>query len=434
MRNKMKDVIVIGGGVAGTTAAKAALDEKLSVAIISKGEGSSILTSGAIDILGVVPTKEGNYRVDNIEAGIDCLIEHSPKHPYNVLESSIDDGVKAFREVCKAGGIQYSGEGVENKMVANTLGTFTGTAYLPYMNKDSDVTNFDGKVLVVGFKSHSDFYSGYAAKSYNEFKEQFTPDSNAVYMSATIELPSMAGRTKLTNAELGAKLDTEEGIKELGEELKRMTSTALDVDLILLPPVLGFLKYNENKDYLEEVTGIKVSELLTAGHSVAGQRLADAMQTGATQLGVDYNYKCTATGIELEDGVYTVKYTENKVEKEMQAKAVVLATGGFIGGGITAYREDLTAEVINEPLGRVSADMVNMKVFAPGGHGFSKIGVKAYDDLRLAQGELSGKIYVCGEIMEGYDWVYERSQGGVAVSSGYLAGKNAATSVKRSDK
>lgn len=433
MKHKLEDLIVIGGGVAGTTAAKAALDEGLSVSIISKGHGSSTLSSGAIDVLGVIPTKEKNYRVKNICQGIECLLENSPKHPYAAIKGSINNGIKAFQEVCKVGGLHYYGDGVENKMVANTLGTFTGTAYLPYPSKDSDLTDFKGTVLVVGFRSYSEFYAEYTCKSFNEYKKQFTPNSKVQYIATTIELPSMADRTRISNAELGAKLDTKEGIKELGEELKRMISSRWDVDLILLPPVLGYLKYNENKDYLEDVTGVKVSEILTAGHSIPGQRLTDAMKVGAERLGISYNYRCTATGIALEDNIYTVKYTENKVEKQMKAKAIVLATGGFIGEGITAYREDLTAEVINEPLGRVSADMINKRVFAPGGHSFNKIGVKAYNDMRLAQGKLSGKIYVCGEIMEGYDWIYERSQGGVAVASGYLAGKNAAASVKRSE-
>jgi len=434
MNNSLKDIIVIGSGIAGITAAKAAIEEGLSVAIISKGDGASILGSGAIDVLGVVPTKENNYRVDNIQEGIECLVENSPKHPYSMLKDSIDDGIKAFQEVCKVGGISYSGNGVKNKMVANTLGTFKATAYLPYISKNSDITEFEGKVLVVGFRGHSDFYPEYACKSFNEYGKQFAPNSKATYIATTIELPSMAGRTKLTNAELGSKLDSEDGIKELAFELMRIITSTCDIKLILLPPVLGYENYNANKDYLENATGVKVSELLAGGHSIAGQRLSDAMKGGAEKLGVSFNYKCTATNIEVEGGIYAVKYQQNGVEKEMKAKAVVLATGSFIGGGITANREDLTAAVINEPLGRVSEDMVNKKVFAAGGQKFTKIGVKTYKDLRLAQGKLSGGIYVCGEIMEGYDWVYERSGGGVAVASGYLAGKNAAANVKRGEK
>ena len=53
--------------------------------------------------------------------------------------------------------------------------------------------------------------------------------------------------------------------------------------------------------------------------------------------------------------------------------------------------------------------------------------------MTIAQGSFSGQIFACGDLMEGYDWVYERSGAGVAAASGYLAGKNAANMAKGSE-
>ena len=70
-----------------------------------------------------------------------------------------------------------------------------------------------------------------------------------------------------------------------------------------------------------------------------------------------------------------------------------------------------------EPLGRIDADMVNKKAFPGGGQPFIKTGIRVYDDMTIAQGSFSGQIFACGDLMEGYDWVYERSGAGVAAAS-----------------
>lgn len=427
MNDRTKDVIVIGNGMAGTTAAKAAADAKASVEIITKGAGATLMGSGTLDVLGAVPKAEGNQMVSDIQEGIRQLLEVNPNHPYGVLRHSLENGVKAFCEVCRAGGLEYIGDGVKNAVLPNILGTFKSTAYIPSYNRCADISRANGKILVAGFKGHTEFYPEYACKSYHFCQKKFAPEADAIYLATTLELPSLAQRTKVTNAELASFFDTAEGIHELADALKDIRNMLGGIQRILLPPVLGYRNYAKNRRQLRDMIGVSLGEIAEAGHSISAQRLAAAYEKGLHELGIGLTSQAKAVSItKRADGEFCVTYEKQGKTKEAYAREVVLATGGCIGGGITSYREDLYVPVLGEPLGRIEAGKVDQRVFPQGGQPFTKIGVKVYDNMALAQGKLSGQIFACGDLMDGYDWIYERSGGGIAVSSGYLAGKNAA--------
>ena len=432
--NKMIDVIVIGSGIAGVTAAKAAADEQVSVEIITKGAGATMMGSGALDILGAVPGEEKNTTVNDIKEGMELLLDKNPRHPYAVLKDSLENGIKALREVCRAGGMEFTGDGVTNAVIPNILGTFKNTAYIPSYNKYADAAKAAGKILVAGFRGHTEFYPEYACRSYNTYQRQFAPDADAVYIATTLELPSLADRERITNAELAAFFDTREGMEELAAALDDMKNIMGGIQGILIPPVLGYRKYAQNMELLYETLGIPVGEIAAGGHSVSAQRLAAALEKGLENKGIEAVNQAKAVEIrKTAEDVFCIVYEQQGKTKEAYARSVVLAAGGFIGGGITSYREDLFIPVINEPLGRITPEMVNKKAFPGGGQLFGKVGIRVYDDMAVAQGCFSGQIFACGDLIEGYDWVYERSGSGVAAASGYLAGKNAANMAKGSE-
>ena len=73
----MRDVVIIGAGLAGLAAAIKAADAGLSVTLITKGVGGIQLGTGTVDILG--------YGPDPVEAPLDAIPAHvasRPTHPY----------------------------------------------------------------------------------------------------------------------------------------------------------------------------------------------------------------------------------------------------------------------------------------------------------------------------------------------------------------
>ena len=64
----MRDVVVIGAGLAGLAAAIKAADAGLSVTLVTKGVGGIQLGTGTVDILG--------YRPEPVEAPLELSLIH----------------------------------------------------------------------------------------------------------------------------------------------------------------------------------------------------------------------------------------------------------------------------------------------------------------------------------------------------------------------
>ena len=69
----MRDVVVIGAGLAGLAAAIKAADAGLSVTLVTKGVGGIQLGTGTVDILG--------YRPEPVEAPLEALEGHVASPP-----------------------------------------------------------------------------------------------------------------------------------------------------------------------------------------------------------------------------------------------------------------------------------------------------------------------------------------------------------------
>ena len=71
------DAIVIGAGMAGLTAARKIAEVGKKVAVLSRGLGTTNMSTGAIDLLGYTQNK----LVSNPEDEIRSFVRTSPRHP-----------------------------------------------------------------------------------------------------------------------------------------------------------------------------------------------------------------------------------------------------------------------------------------------------------------------------------------------------------------
>src|SRR5947209_1142768 len=74
------DVVVIGAGVAGLTAATRLAERGARVCAIAKGVGSTHLAPGTVDVLGYRPE-----RVEEPAAALASFVEAHPEHPYALI-------------------------------------------------------------------------------------------------------------------------------------------------------------------------------------------------------------------------------------------------------------------------------------------------------------------------------------------------------------
>ena len=91
---KRWDLIVIGMGLAGLTAARTAVEMGAKVLIIGRGMGSVTLFGNTIDLLGSIPPGT------DMEDGITRWIATNPQHPYaRTGWAGIAESLSTFRSL-----------------------------------------------------------------------------------------------------------------------------------------------------------------------------------------------------------------------------------------------------------------------------------------------------------------------------------------------
>ncbi len=75
------DVLVIGGGTAACVAAASAMEAGKKVTMVFPNGGSSEISGGAIDILGVIPGEKPEI-CEDYQEGIEAVLKEAPDHVY----------------------------------------------------------------------------------------------------------------------------------------------------------------------------------------------------------------------------------------------------------------------------------------------------------------------------------------------------------------
>lgn len=429
------DVLVIGGGTAACVAADAVLNAGKSVTMVFPNGGSSEISAGTLDIMGVVP---GEHPVicDDYREGVEKLLEKYPGHTYSKCKGELETGVEALLSLAEAGGYILKGFDGKNAWVPNMLGTFSINAYVPStMYEGAVVPGEKERVLVVGVKGNVAFNAQAAAMSYQQYQKKL--GGKADYFSTEIQIKGWGDRRKISDGELADYLDTKEGKEELVSLIQTFCmNNRYSFDKILFPPVLGYLTYNELLAELKEACGCKVAEVAALGNSVVGYRFTRAVYRGLEKKGAKLLRGASAKKLEAaENGVkvecvigLTDQYHPGKKET-FEAPAVVLATGGFVGGGIKARHTDVWIELLEQHLGKVTTDQLDRDAVHSAGQDFMRMGVQVNTDMSVVDTKYNGRVFACGDVLAGHNFASERSGAGIAAASAYLAGKNAAAKI-----
>ena len=435
MKNTKYDVLIAGGGIAGCAAAKAAADEGRSVAAIFPNGGASEISSGTMDICGVVPGVKAKA-VDCYEEGIRHIIQAYPGHPYQYSKDKAAEGAAAVAALASRGGYQLQGFEGKNVWLPNMMGTFSITAFVPFTSKDAVCSPQEGTALVVGLEGNVDFNAEAAAQSYNKYQKQL--GFKETYYSVVMHLDGLKGRHKLSDSELADYLDTPEGVQELSEKLAEFcANNRQKFDKILLPPVLGFVNYHAAVEKLKADLGCGIGEVMTFGNPVVGYRMTRAIYRGLEDSGITLLRGGRVDSVSVSDGQVTADCTlgltdqlHSGMKVKLQSTALVLATGGFLGGGMEARRRDIWLNLLEENLGEVTAEQLNRNPVYGAGQDALRLGASVHEDLSVKNEKFEGRVFACGDFLAGHNSASERSGAGVAASTGWLAGMNAAQRVK----
>lgn len=407
------DVVVIGGGLAGLTAAAVAAKNGKKVMLLSLGAGTLTIGGGIVDVMGYV---DGGVPVANPSAG---LLQVAPEHPYKKIgRPAIEDSIKFFKEICEEEGYPYMGNLNETQWVPTAAGTLKPTCLVPKTMNTEELKKTD-KVVVLGFESLKDFYPHLITKNL----ANIPGFSDKTYEIAMID-PELADGRDVTALDVARWLDTEAGLAKCIEKMRKVVKPG---SVVIIPPVLGTRPNYRVADSLEKALQCTFVETAAVPPSITGLRLRTMMLSYLKKAGVRIVEQATVIKSIVEDGKCTAVVTGGiDRERTYYAKAVVLANGGFYGGGLVAEPGHVIEPIFN--LSVVAPEdhelWANSNLFSNEAQPFAKIGIDVDEKMRPLDGEgkvVLTNVFIAGRNLRGYDYCFEKSGNGVAIASGYQA-------------
>ena len=428
------DVLVIGGGLAGASAALAAADRADAVRLLSYKQSSLRHASGLIDVLGYGPGGDGPLpdpfaAIEKLPAG----------HPYERIGA---DAVRAALErFDRVAGDAYRGGHTErNALVATSGGTVKPTARYP-TSTTAGLASDDRDALLVGFPSLPEFDAPLAADHLHAAGVPFG------VRGATVEFPGEF-RDDATLTRYAHALDRDESLSTASgsQPARRALAAAVaahhdDEERIGFPAVLGDEFGAEVRRELADRLGADVFEVPTGPPSLLGLRLEELLYDALDAAGVRVRTGLPVVGYEGEgpgesgsthgkdsrriDRVLVDRYDQ---EVPYRASEYVLATGGLVGKGVRSDRDAPFEPIFDCHVGAPTDRYAWSESDAFGDHAFARFGLTVDRQLRPldADGEPEfANLRAAGAVLGGYDFAAEKSGAGVSLATGHVAGERA---------
>jgi glycerol-3-phosphate dehydrogenase subunit B len=400
------DVLVIGAGLAGLTAATRLAEGGAKVMVLAKGVGATHLAPGTIDVLGYAG---GPDRVERPEEALGAL---DGAHPYRrVGAGAVGAAIEWFKRQFEGGPLGaygYRGDLARNVVLPTTVGAFKPSAVVPETMAAGDLGD-DAPMLVVGFRALRDFHAAYLADNVS----RGGVEARAIVLDRRVD-----GRPEANSLGLARAFDEPDFRAEVAAEVARALDGAARVGF---PAGLGLEDPAGAWSDLRERLGRPVFEIPTLPPSVPGMRIFDAMRAALRSAGGRLIMGSEVIGA-VHDGarISAVRAHAAGHDIRYHARWFVLATGGFASGAIALGSDWITREtVLGLPLRGVPA---------PGEPRFvgpymaeqpmARAGVAVDGALRAEGAE---NVLVAGASLPGAVPWQEGSGEGIALSSGHRA-------------
>lgn len=420
--SRTTDILVVGSGMAGLMAAIVASGQGKRVTLLSRGCGSLNIGSGCVDVLGYVNGQpvEGQP----LEA-LDSLPE---RHPYRLVgKEGVEEALKTLCAVSARHGAPLEAAANGNRRVPTILGTLKPTC-LTLPSCRGELLETAASALVVSVEGLKDSHPALVTSQLRRY-----PHLAAVtWHEAHLENPIPGAHRNLSPLDIARYVESPEGTAWLAAGLRKALR-ATPADVVLLPPVCGLS--NAAWEAVAAAVPVPLVEMPTLPPGVGGLRLYTALKSELQARDVDMVENALVTGAECDGKHCAALVVETACgRRRFAAKAFVMATGGFMGGGFLSSPGEARETVFGLPVLQADGSLLparpedwsDQNIF--GNHAFASAGVMvnaAMSPLRIDGTPALNNVFFAGRSVGGYDFASEKSGNGVAVATAWRAALSA---------
>jgi glycerol-3-phosphate dehydrogenase subunit B len=396
------DFVIIGVGLSGLFAGCLAARRGKRVLMLARGLGGTHVGTGTIDVL-------------NDLASLDKR-QTTLEHPYSLvgaraLRSALDE----LKTICAEAGYPLHGDLKSNFRLPTAAGAARQTCLVPETMIAGDLGRPEPLALadLPGFR---DFNAKFAISNLQS-------SVNSYQLSVIgLPLPHAPIHRDAYATDLAHLFDRADYREQLIEAWRPLLASA--PKRIGVPAILGLEHPAEAKRHLDSALGFELFEIPILPPSVPGMRLFDILRNDFQARGGRIIIGPTVSG-RIENKRATVTADMNGRVRDYEAEAILLATGGFLHGGLTGeFGGRVSESVFNIPIAAPStrADWTSEVFLGP--HPFAKFGARVNKQLQPLGGDgkpLASNLRAVGSLLAGADRLSEGSREGIALATAYRA-------------
>ncbi|MBV7470413.1 glycerol-3-phosphate dehydrogenase subunit GlpB [Aeromonas sp. sif0611] len=414
------DSIVIGGGMAGLSAALRLAEAGQKALLMASGQSALHFSSGSVDLL----ESEGDPR-----AALPAFMAEYPDHPYSKVGlASIEASLADLQRHCALQGLPLFRQ-ERNHQRLTPIGTLKSTWLSPETCACVTEAPAPDVLLLATLEGFRDFHPALAAANLATHSRF----AHSRILTGEIRLPQLAAFSRnpheFRSADIARLFDKQQHDKQdllvdLAREIGRMVQECGEPGCrhIVLPACLSLGLVSPRLAELEQRTGCTIKEVATMPPSLIGMRMQEALKRRFLALGGTFLTSERVLGARYEGDRVVGVHSQNGDDQLFEANHFVLASGSFFSRGLESrlggIREPIfDADVLSLPERDAWA---GRRLFDH--HPFMGFGVKTDDQLRVLRGgNPLANLYGAGSVLAHYDPVKEGSGSGVAVATGWQA-------------
>lgn len=414
------DSIVIGGGMAGLSAALRLAEAGQKTLLMASGQSALHFSSGSVDLL----ESDGDPR-----AALPAFMAAHPDHPYSkVGMQNIEGSLADLQRHCAEEGLPLMRQ-EHNHHRLTPIGTLKST----WLSPDTCACVTDAPapdaILLATLEGFRDFHPALAAANLATHARF----AHSRILTGEIRMPQLAQFSRnpheFRSADI-ARLFDKQGpgqqdlLADLAREISRMVQGCgvPGCRHIVLPACLSLGLVGPRLSELERRTGCTIKEVATMPPSLIGMRMQEALKRRFMALGGTFLTSERVLGARYDGDKVIGVHSQHGEDQLFEADHFVLASGSFFSRGLESRLGG-----IREPI--FDADVLSLaerdawagrRLFDH--HPFMGFGVKTDERLRVLRGGRPlTNLYGAGSVLAHYDPIKEGSGSGVAVATGWQA-------------